>query len=228
MRMRSSINLALSLIISLGVVPALAQSAPPGPVTLPDGAAQSPPGELVVVQPVKLMKEYARAGTLEIGGAGSLSGSRGFTTAGVTGNIGVFVVDGLELSLLTNVTYTRASTIRPKDLLLGVDSLGDDKATALGYAVFEPSYHLRASARAFPFIGVGVGVAYAKPDGVDGKVGVAIAPRLGVNVVAGRSGVFTPSINLLYTTADTIRVSDNETVKVNTTYGLTAGFSVFL
>jgi hypothetical protein len=51
----------------------------------------------------------------------------------------------------------------------------------------------------FGFLGVGAGAAHVSGLGT----GFAVAPRIGANLMIGRSGVLTPSLSYQYTTIST-------------------------
>lgn len=53
----------------------------------------------------------------------------------------------------------------------------------------EPSYHLPFSDRLFAFAGLGIGLNYAEDPGVD----LLFRPRLGLDVLVGRSGILKPA-----------------------------------
>ena len=57
-------------------------------------------------------------------------------------------------------------------------------------AMLEPSYHLPVSDRLFVFLGIGFGLRYAEDPGVD----FALRPKLGVDILVGRSGILKPAV----------------------------------
>jgi hypothetical protein len=79
--------------------------------------------------------------------------------------------------------------------------------------VLEPSYHLALSDRTFAFGGLGLGVRYADDPGVD----VFLRPRLGMDFMVGRSGIFKPAVFL--------DIGANDGL---TSGGFEAGFTVML
>jgi hypothetical protein len=123
---------------------------------------------------------YGRAGVLELGGSAGLTVSPDFTAVNVSPQIGWFVADNLELSGLVGFTHVET----------------DMDSGTLTTALIEPSYHLPFTRTAFGFLGVGMGAAYVSGPGI----GFAMAPRLGANLMIGRSGVLTPSLSYQYTT----------------------------
>jgi hypothetical protein len=155
---------------------------------------------------------YARAGVLELGGSGGFGAASNYTRFELSPSIGLFLVDNLELSLLTGFNYFRVGA---------TDEAGETSATELK-ALIEPSFHLPFSDVAFGFVGVGAGVNYVT--GAD--AGFAIQPRLGANFLIGRSGVLTPSLNINYSTVDAIRTEVGTVLAVRTSYGMNIGYTV--
>ena len=66
----------------------------------------------------------------------------------------------------------------------------------------EPSYHLPFNRTTFGFLGMGIGGSYIKGPGL----GFAVAPRVGANMMVGRSGILTPSLAWQYTTHDSMDI----------------------
>jgi len=153
---------------------------------------------------------YARAGVLELGGSLSVNIAGGLRQFTIAPSIGWFFTDNIEISAILNVNY--ASTITS-----GVRTSGSSFSI-----LAEPSYHLPLSRTLFAFLGVGMGVAYADGPGA----GFALAPRLGMNLMVGRSGVFTPALQFLYSTSDVIQTSQGTLIAGNTSFGFNAGYTV--
>ena len=105
-------------------------------------------------------------------------------------SIGWFVADNLELSAILGVSNVKAN---------------DEEAT-VWTALVEPSYHLPFNRTTFGFMGMGIGAAYEHQLGT----GLAVAPRIGANILVGRSGVLTPALSYEYTTHDvnTVQAGD--------------------
>jgi hypothetical protein len=57
-------------------------------------------------------------------------------------------------------------------------------------------------------------------------MGFAVAPRLGLNMMVGRSGIFTPAFNFNYSTTDAVQTNQGTLLAVNVSYGLNAGYTV--
>lgn len=131
---------------------------------------------------------YGRAGVLELGGSAGFMSAEDLTQLNFTPSIGYFIADNLEVSALLGAAYIKA---------------GDNDSTMVSLLV-EPSYHLPFSNSVFGFLGVGVGVSYIEGPGT----GFAVAPRLGANVMVGRSGILSPYVSYGYTTHDSVEVAN--------------------
>ncbi len=126
------------------------------------------------------VNDYARARTFEVGGALTGDWSPSEFTLGMRPSIGYFIADGFELSLLGALDYENlraADGTRTDDLTFAV--------------LLEPSYHLPVSSSVAVFGGLGVGVAFVADHPL-----FDVAPRVGLNIEVGRSGVFTPQISV--------------------------------
>jgi hypothetical protein len=155
---------------------------------------------------------YGRAGVLELGGSGGFAAASNYSRFELSPSIGLFVVDNLELSLLTSFSYFRVGAMD-----------GQPSANATEFkALVEPSFHLPFSQVAFGFLGLGAGVGYIT--GAD--AGFALQPRLGANFLIGRSGVLTPSLTVAYSTTDAIRTAAGTILAVRTSYGMNIGYTV--
>ena len=150
---------------------------------------------------------YGRAGVLELGGQIGMQSNSQFTQAEASPSIGWFVADNLRVSFIPGITY-----IKPEgsDDLMVVD------------AVLEPSYHLPFNDVVYGFVGVGGGVSYTEGNGA----GLAVSPRLGANVMVGRSGVLTPSLGYTLSTTDAIETSNGTLLAVDNSLGFNVGYTV--
>jgi hypothetical protein len=92
--------------------------------------------------------------------------------------------------------------------------------------LLEPSFHLPLSQTAWAFLGVGAGLASVPNGGGGSTSGFALSPRLGANILVGRSGLFTPALFVDYTSGGTISTPQGALVAVNTAYGVQAGYTV--
>jgi hypothetical protein len=222
-----------ALLCGLGIpVAARAQTGTPGEVPLGDG---TPPAQLPPPQsdndprpPVPAptvpktgvteqagiggTQAYGRAGVMELGGAGGFSAASSYSRFELSPSIGVFLVDNLELSLLTGFSHFRIGA-----------SDGSERVRATEIkALLEPSFHLPFSEMAFGFLGLGAGVNYIS--GHD--AGFALQPRVGGNFLIGRSGVLTPAVTVNYSTVDALRTSAGTVLAVQTSYGMNIGYTV--
>ena len=190
-----------------------------------DDPAPTPSGPAVAVTGVTEQagvggtQAYARAGVLELGGSAGLTLAENFTQIGFSPSIGWFFVDNLEISAIVGINYISATVDVPDGS--GGTTEEDTDSTVVNLLI-EPSYHLPFSDTLFGFLGVGMGLAYQEGPGA----GFAIAPRLGVNVLVGRSGIFTPAITAVYQTTDAVSTAQGTVVAVSSTFGLQAGYTV--
>lgn len=155
---------------------------------------------------------YARAGVLELGGSAGFGAASNYTRLDFSPSIGLFVVDNLELSLITGFSYFK---------LGATDAAPSSSATEIK-ALLEPSFHLPFSEVAFGFLGLGAGVNYLS----DSEAGFAIQPRLGANFLIGRSGILTPAAYFSYSTVEAIQTEAGAVLAVRSSYGLNIGYTV--
>ncbi|HET6343940.1 MAG TPA: hypothetical protein VFH51_03360 [Myxococcota bacterium] len=149
---------------------------------------------------------YGRAGVLELGGGMTWSQTSNDTLLAVTPTVGWFFTDNLELSAIGQVNYNRAGTA----------------STTYVTGLLEPSVHVPVSDQAFVFGGWGFGATYNRGVGT----GFAMAPRLGLNVLIGRSGVLTPSATMNWSSNSAIQTPQGTLVAVSTTWGANIGYTV--
>lgn len=197
----------LSTIVMIAPAAVFAQSAPDTEGTPQSSAPPTPTGELPpahsdadpappvptpaipgltadVVQQAGVGGQvgYGRAGVLELGGAAGLTLAQDIRAVNFSPSIGWFLVDNFELSAILDVTNLKA---------------GEESAT-LWSALLEPSFHVPFNRSMFGFFGMGVGAAYVSQLGA----GAAVAPRIGMDFLVGRSGILRPSLSYEYTTHD--------------------------
>jgi hypothetical protein len=141
-----------------------------------------PAGGLVRQAGVGGVVGYGRAGVLELGGSAGFQLATDFRSMSFSPTIGWFLTDNLELSAILSIANIKA----------------DDASATVWSALAEPSYHVPFNRSVFGFVGLGIGAAYVTELGA----GFALAPRLGMNLLVGRSGVLTPSLSYQYTTHD--------------------------
>jgi hypothetical protein len=142
---------------------------------------------------------YGRAGVLEIGGSAGFTFASDYRSITVAPSIGWFLADNFELSAIISMSNIKS---------------GDADSATLASAVLEPSYHIPVNRTLFGFLGLGLGGSHVTGLGS----GFAVAPRVGGNLMIGRSAVLTPSISYQYTTIG----SDMEGASGNTVVVLTS------
>lgn len=158
---------------------------------------------------------YARGGVLELGGDLSYVGANNFQQLSVTPSVGFFITDNLELSALLGVSYS--------DVTENEEGVARNVKKTAVTALIEPSFHLPVVDQLFAFVGLGLGVNYTKGFGT----GFALAPRVGFNVMVGRSGVLTPAFNVNWSSNSALETNDGQKlVAVHTTLGASLGYSV--
>lgn len=158
--------------------PAESHRDPAPPVARPD--VDLPPGGLIEQAGRGSQVAYGRPGVLELGGSAGLVLASDFRDVNVSPSIGWFIADNFQLSAILGVSNIKA---------------GDEDATRFSGLV-EPSYHLPFNRTTFGFMGLGIGGSYMSQLGA----GFAVAPRIGANLLVGRSGILTPSLSYEYST----------------------------
>ena len=149
-----------------------------------------PPPNVRVPEEVEVAKNagvgsdlaYASRGVVEMGGVLALRHQSETTQFRLAPSIGYFFVDNLELTLFPDLTITRISADA------GDAGEGAQTDWSVG-VVLEPSYHLPFNDRLLAFVGLGVGLNFAE----DPKVDLLFRPRLGLDVLVGRSGILKPA-----------------------------------
>lgn len=215
---RSIVQTALSLAVTLSSVSAFAATdavtgRPLPPATSSHDPIPAAPGP-TKARDVGLIQQagvggnvsYARGGVLELGGGLTYSQSSDQTMLSVAPSIGWFFTDNLEISGIVQVSHTR--------------SHGNSSTNYT--ALVEPSVHLPVTDVAFAFLGWGVGTSYAGT----GSPGFAMAPRLGFNVLVGRSGILTPSLSFNWSSNRQVQTPQGNMLAVNTMYGANIGYTV--
>jgi hypothetical protein len=150
---------------------------------------------------------YGRGGVLELGGGLTWSQTTNDTLLAVTPTIGWFFADNLEVSAIAQVNYNRLSGAAAQTYVTGL---------------IEPSVHVPVSDTTFLFGGWGFGATYNRGVGT----GFAMAPRLGMNVLVGRSGILTPSATMNWSSNSAIQTPQGTLVAVSTTWGANIGYTV--
>lgn len=123
---------------------------------------------------------YGQEGQLEVGGSLDGSWESSEFTLGLSPQIGYFIRERVELSLIASLDYEN------------VEATGGGRVSDLsGSLVLEPSYHFPTSKLSAAFAGLGIGLAFPG-DGV----AFDLVPRVGVNLEFGRSGVLSPFVSV--------------------------------
>lgn len=176
----------------------------------PVAAPATPRGGIVEQAGVGGTTAYARAGVLELGGQVGLNISSASTNLTIAPTIGWFFADNIQISGIIGYRYNNVS-------VGGISADSHDLQI-----LAEPSYHLPFSRTLFGFVGVGMGLSYNSANGA----GFALAPRLGVNIAVGRSGILTPAAQFQYSTNDAIQTPNGTLVAVSAAYGFNVGYTV--
>lgn len=162
---------------------------------------------------------YARAGVLELGGFGNVTLGETFSSFGCSPVVGWFLFDRFEISLIMSLNFVRQETVR-------IDANGvtkiDDVDNTMLLVLAEPSYHFPLTPVMHAFVGVGAGLSHQTPGA---GAGFAVAPRFGLNLLIGRSGIFTPALTAVYQTSSDVQTPQGNS-GVSGTFGMTAGFTV--
>jgi hypothetical protein len=149
---------------------------------------------------------YGRAGVLELGGSMGFARASDFTQLTVSPSVGWFFMDNVQISGIVGFNYINAG---------GRDST---YMTVLA----EPSFHIPFTRSLFGFFGIGAGLGYAQGPGA----GLAVAPRIGMNIMVGRSGILTPALQLVYSTTEAVQTPQGTLLAVSTSFGANVGYTV--
>lgn len=178
----------------------------------PVAAPLVPAGGMVSQAGIGGSTAYGRPGVVELGGSIGLTLAGELTQFNISPTVGWFFADNLQLSGIVGFNYSNTTTN-------GVST----SASSLNVLV-EPSYHLPINQSLFAFLGLGVGLGYADGPGA----GFALAPRLGMNIMVGRSGILTPALQFVYSTSEVLRTPQGTFIGGNTSFGLNVGYTVML
>ena len=148
---------------------------------------------------------YAEAGVLEVGGAGGLLIADDVVVARLAPFMGLFVFDGLQLTLINEIFVSGG---RGTDVRVSVFALG------------EPSLHVRLNDRTLVMFGVAAGLLFNGDD-----FGVAIRPRVGVDVLIGRSGLLRPAFVMTWGSKDLVELGGALLEDERLTFGLELAYS---
>ncbi len=152
----------------------------------------APSGGLIRQAGVGGVIGYGRAGVLEMGGSAGFAFASNYRDINVSPTIGYFLADNFEISAILSISNVKA----------------DNDSSTLWSALAEPSYHIPVNRSVFGFLGLGLGASHISGIGT----GFALAPRLGANLMVGRSAVLTPSLSYQYTTINTDTTMDGAAI----------------
>lgn len=150
---------------------------------------------------------YGRAGVLELGGFAGFTAAQDFTAVNINPTVGWFIADNVQLSGILGLSYA---------------SLDGAEASTTVSLLVEPSYHLPFTRSVFGFLGVGLGGAFVQGEGL----GFAAAPRLGVNILVGRSGILSPAVSYQYTTQEPVPMQGGDPGVISTALQANIGYTV--
>ncbi len=164
---------------------------------------------------------YARAGIVELGGFAHFMAAKHYSAFGIYPTFGWFPWNNIELSAIVGVSRV-GQTIEDEN-----DVPQDVSRTQL-LILAEPSFHVPFSETAYGFLGLGLGLAHeARTPGPGAGPGFAVAPRLGLNLVIARSGVFTPAVQASYQTTDALATQNGSELAAHSSLGFQAGYTIF-
>jgi hypothetical protein len=149
---------------------------------------------------------YGRSGVLELGGSANFIGADNFTQLSLNPSIGWFFMDNVQISAILGLSHLSSQ---------GID------ATFVN-ALIEPSLHIPFSDTLFGMLGVGAGLGYVEGPGF----GFALAPRIGLNILVGRSGLLTPQFFAQYSTHEALVTPSGTLLAVAFSYGAGLGYTV--
>jgi hypothetical protein len=161
---------------------------------------------------------YGQKGVFELGGFVDFTGASSFTSIQVSPTAGFFVFDNLELTGILGFNYVHQT------FDVGGAEVSNHKTIVR--VLGEPSYHFAVTANTWLFVGIGAGVASVPVGNDRSSVGFDVAPRVGANLLIGRSGLLSPAFFIDYTTGEALQTSGSSLLGVNTTYGMQAGYTV--
>lgn len=178
--MRSSFVVAAGLLLSTTAfgqeTPATSDQNTADPSVKPDAPSPEIPNPAEDVRTyagVGSKIAYSEVGVAEAGGSLAFSTSQGVMTFSADPTIGYFLFDNVELSGTFGVRHI---------------SLEGENSNTFSL-VAEPSVHFPINDGLFWFGGLGLGAALTDTSQTDLNVGFAFAPRTGIQVLLGRSGI---------------------------------------
>ncbi len=183
------------------------------PIPEPPHLGSREPAGVITQAGIGSNTAFARAGVVEVGGSLSATSAEKYMEISASPRVGYFFADNLQASLLAGFHHSR------------VDGTDREESASVGSLLFEPSLHTPLSDRHFAFLGVGAGLLLQE----GGQSGLAVAPRIGVKTLAGRSGMLTLDIQPIFAFKnDNLQTSSGAVLTVKSAYNLGLGFSVLL
>jgi hypothetical protein len=201
--------------MTIALAPALAaaqQKLPPpqddnDPV--PPAPSVSQPREGVTEQAgIGGTQAFARAGVMELGGSASFASATDLVEFELAPTIGYFFMDNWQISGIFSWSYANVA----------------DESNHIVMLLAEPSFHVPFTEIAFGFAGVGVGLSHQSAS--DADIGFALAPRVGLKWLVGRSGMLTTDLRMTFATNDLIQTSRGTLLTVDSALGLGVGYTV--
>lgn len=149
-------------------------------------------------------QSYARRGVLELGGFLAFNAGNNLTQFSFRPTAGWFFMDNWQISLLPGVMYSKVNS-----------------ASTTTYSLLaEPSFHIPFDRAVFGFIGLGFGIA-SNPG-----IGASFAPRIGANIMVGRSGILTPAFGIVYSGGNAVQTNQGTLLTLTTAYQIAMGYTV--
>lgn len=149
----------------------------------------------------------------EAGGSLALSTSNGVMTFSADPTVGYFVVDNVELSGTFGLRHVT------------VEGENSNQFSLIG----EPSIHLPINEQLYWFAGLGLGIALVDTSQSTYDLGLAFAPRGGVQILFGRSGLLNLGMRYAAVLSDVDRTSSaghGTVLAVVPAFDIQAGYTV--
>jgi opacity protein-like surface antigen len=157
---------------------------------------------------------YGEQGVVELGGSFGLSAAENSFGISADPFIGYFLIDNIELGATLGVRHS---------------SVGGENANQFALLV-EPSFHVPINDGMHYFIGLGIGGALVDTSVTDSDIGVAFAPRTGLQFLIGRSGLLNVGARYSIVLSDVdaqVGVNGGETVLAfDNTFDVQAGYTI--
>lgn len=156
---------------------------------------------------------YAEAGVGEFGGFITHLNADDYSETSLSPSFGYFLADNFQMSAL--LSWNRIE--------VEADN-GDQESTSVGTAMLEPSLHVPFTNQYFSFIGLGLGGLFEE----DQDPAFALAPRVGVKFLVGRSGLLNMTLQRLTSLDEKDSSTDQEgaVIVARNTTRLGVGYTV--